>query len=53
MLGDNIYEGPASPDDYLHKFEEPYAELLEAGVDFYAALGNHDDPDRSTTHPST
>jgi len=44
MLGDNIYEGPASPEDYLHKFEEPYADLLDAGVDFYAALGNHDDP---------
>jgi predicted phosphodiesterase len=44
MLGDNIYEGPASPEDYLHKFEEPYADLLDAGVDFYAVLGNHDDP---------
>ena len=51
MLGDNIYEGPASPEDYLHKFEEPYAELLEAGVDFYAALGNHDDP-RQVDYPS-
>jgi predicted phosphodiesterase len=46
MLGDNIYEGPASSDDYLHKFEEPYADLLEQGVDFYAALGNHDDPEQ-------
>lgn len=44
MLGDNIYEGPAARDDYLHKFEEPYAPLLEEGVEFYAALGNHDDP---------
>jgi 3',5'-cyclic AMP phosphodiesterase CpdA len=44
MLGDNIYEGPATREDYLRKFEEPYAALLEAGVDFYAALGNHDDP---------
>ena len=51
MLGDNIYEGPASPDDYLHKFEEPYAGLLDAGVDFYAALGNHDDP-RQIDYPS-
>ena len=50
MLGDNIYEGPASPADYLHKFEEPYANLLEAGVDFYAALGNHDDP-RQVDYP--
>ena len=44
MAGDNIYEGPATREDYLHKFEEPYSELLKAGVEFYAALGNHDDP---------
>lgn len=43
MLGDNIYEGPASPEDYRRKFEQPYAELLHAGVDFFAVLGNHDD----------
>ena len=44
MAGDNIYEGPATPDDYRLKFEEPYKALLDAGVKFYAALGNHDDP---------
>jgi 3',5'-cyclic AMP phosphodiesterase CpdA len=44
MLGDNIYEGPATPDDYRRKFEEPYRALLDGGVRFYAALGNHDDP---------
>jgi 3',5'-cyclic AMP phosphodiesterase CpdA len=44
MLGDNIYEGPATPDDYRLKFEEPYHELLRDGVRFFAALGNHDDP---------
>ena len=44
MLGDNIYEGPATPDDYRRKFEEPYRQLLEDGVKFYAVLGNHDDP---------
>lgn len=44
MLGDNIYEGPASPDDYRKKFEEPYRPLLDADVPFYAVLGNHDDP---------
>jgi hypothetical protein len=44
MLGDNIYEGPATAEDYREKFEEPYAELLRAGIKFYAALGNHDDP---------
>lgn len=44
MLGDNIYEGPASPRDYQLKFEEPYASLRAAGVEFRAVLGNHDDP---------
>ena len=44
MLGDNIYEGPATQDDYRRKFEEPYKALLDAGVRFYAVLGNHDDP---------
>ena len=44
MLGDNIYEGPATPEDYRLKFEEPYQELLGAGVRFFASLGNHDDP---------
>jgi predicted phosphodiesterase len=43
MAGDNIYEGPATEDDYRLKFEEPYKVLLDAGVKFYAALGNHDD----------
>jgi 3',5'-cyclic AMP phosphodiesterase CpdA len=44
MLGDNIYEGPATADDYRRKFEEPYRALLDNGVRFYASLGNHDDP---------
>jgi DNA repair exonuclease SbcCD nuclease subunit len=44
MAGDNIYEGPATPDDYRVKFEEPYRALLDAGVKFFAVLGNHDDP---------
>jgi predicted phosphodiesterase len=43
MLGDNIYEGPATPLDYQRKFEEPYRALLDAGVRFQAVLGNHDD----------
>jgi 3',5'-cyclic AMP phosphodiesterase CpdA len=46
MAGDNIYEGPASPEDYRTKFEEPYAALLEDGVRFQAVLGNHDDPNQ-------
>ena len=43
MAGDNIYEGPATEEDYRLKFEEPYKPLLDAGIKFYAALGNHDD----------
>lgn len=43
MLGDNIYP-PHASDDYQRKFEEPYRALLEAGVTFHAAIGNHDPP---------
>jgi len=43
MLGDNLYGGDA-PADYANKFERPYKLLLDAGVPFYAALGNHDKP---------
>jgi predicted phosphodiesterase len=46
MLGDNLY-GREEPRDYRAKFEEPYRPLLDAGVKFYAALGNHDDPGQS------
>jgi len=41
MLGDNIYGGQ-SPADFKRKFEDPYAQLLSAGVKFFASLGNHD-----------
>ena len=44
MLGDNIY-GSHNPGDFAKKFEQPYKPLLDAGVKFYASLGNHDDPD--------
>jgi len=43
MVGDNLYGGEGAG-DYRRKFEEPYKPLLDAGVKFYAALGNHDDP---------
>jgi hypothetical protein len=43
MLGDNIYP-PNTPEDYVTKFEEPYRALLDAGVTFHAAIGNHDPP---------
>ena len=51
MAGDNIYEGPATADDYRVKFEEPYAALLAEGVKFYAVLGNHDDPEQRNYPP--
>jgi predicted MPP superfamily phosphohydrolase len=41
MVGDNLY-GAERPQDFLHKFEIPYKPLLDAGVKFYGALGNHD-----------
>jgi len=43
MVGDNMYGGEG-PTDFQRKFEEPYKPLLDGGVKFYAALGNHDDP---------
>jgi predicted phosphodiesterase len=43
MAGDNIYEG-STPEDYRKKFELPYKPLLDAGVKFYAVMGNHDEP---------
>jgi hypothetical protein len=41
-VGDNIYGGER-PQDMRRKFEEPYKPLLDAGVKFYASLGNHDE----------
>jgi 3',5'-cyclic AMP phosphodiesterase CpdA len=41
-VGDNIYGGER-PQDMKRKFEDPYRPLLDAGVKFYASLGNHDD----------
>jgi 3',5'-cyclic AMP phosphodiesterase CpdA len=46
MLGDNLY-GRQQPEDFVTKFERPYAALLSAGVAFYASLGNHDNPRNS------
>jgi hypothetical protein len=43
MLGDNMYGGE-SPSAFKKKFEDPYRALLDAGVKFYASLGNHDQP---------
>lgn len=41
LVGDNLY-GSERPQDFKKKFEDPYKPLLDAGVKFYAALGNHD-----------
>lgn len=40
-LGDNIYTG-SQPSDFEQDFAAPYKALLDAGVPFYASLGNHD-----------
>ena len=50
MLGDNIY-GRKSQADFKGKFEDPYRSLLDAGVKFYASLGNHDDPNERFYKP--
>jgi predicted MPP superfamily phosphohydrolase len=50
MLGDNIYGGSKSK-DFEQKFEVPYKPLLDAGVKFYACLGNHDNPNERLYKP--
>jgi 3',5'-cyclic AMP phosphodiesterase CpdA len=41
LTGDNLY-GDERPQDFEKKFERPYMPLIDAGVKFYGALGNHD-----------
>jgi 3',5'-cyclic AMP phosphodiesterase CpdA len=41
LTGDNMY-GSERAADYRRKFEDVYRPLLDAGVKFYASLGNHD-----------
>jgi predicted MPP superfamily phosphohydrolase len=50
MLGDNMYGGQ-TPSDFVKKFEQPYAALLEAKVKFQASLGNHDRPENASYGP--
>jgi 3',5'-cyclic AMP phosphodiesterase CpdA len=50
MMGDNLYSG-SGPKDYKKKFEEPYKVLLDTGLKFYAALGNHDNTDERNYKP--
>jgi hypothetical protein len=45
MMGDNII-GADTPADMVDKFTTPYKPLLDAGVVFRAALGNHDNPNQ-------
>ena len=45
MLGDNTYGGESAK-DFEKRFEIPYKPLLDAGLKFYAALGNHDTPNQ-------
>ena len=47
MLGDNLY-GSQRAVDFVQKFERPYKPLLDAGVKFYASLGNHDKTSNDT-----
>ncbi len=46
MVGDNMY-GSQSTQDYVKKFETPYKPVLDQGIKFYAALGNHDQPNQA------
>ena len=50
LLGDNVY-GSERPQDMAKKFERPYQPLLDAKVEFQAALGNHDDPNQRYYKP--
>lgn len=50
MLGDNIYGG-SKPADFDRKFAVPYKPLIDAGVKFYASLGNHDDTNERFYRP--
>lgn len=50
MVGDDIYGG-STPKDIERKFSIPYKPLLDAGVKFYASLGNHDNTNESFYAP--
>jgi predicted phosphodiesterase len=43
--------GSERPRDYERKFERPFKPLLDAKVEFYASLGNHDDPNQRLYKP--
>ena len=47
LVGDNLY-GSERPQDFEKKFAIPYKALIDAGVEFRAALGNHDSREQLT-----
>lgn len=49
-VGDNLYGG-SSPSDYELRFSKPFKPLLDQGVKFYAALGNHDNTNEISYAP--
>ncbi len=49
-MGDNIYTGN-KPSDFEKAFAVPYKALLDAGVPFYATLGNHDNTNQRFYKP--
>jgi len=49
-VGDNLY-GSERPQDFRRKFEIPYKDVIDAGVKFYASLGNHDDSGTQSAYP--
>src|SRR5262245_425335 len=50
MLGDNMYGGQ-TPAEFVKKFEQPYAALLDEHVLFQGSLGNHDRPENVSYKP--
>jgi len=50
LVGDNLY-GSERPQDFQLKFETPYKPLIDAGVKFRAALGNHDAREQRSYRP--
>lgn len=49
--GDNIIGEQHRPADFAEKFEQPFQPLLQAGVRFYATLGNHDKASNRSYRP--
>ena len=50
LTGDNLY-GSERPQDFKKKFEDPYKALIDGGVTFRAALGNHDEREQRNYKP--